>query len=251
MSGPTTAEQLLIDFGITTPKDIDLEAIAFDLGAEVRRAPLKRHEARIVGVGNRAVIWVDSTKSYRRQRFSLGHELGHWQLHRGSLLYCASGDIGSERAADAEKMANRFAADLLMPRYLFLPQVAGFASPTWATVADLSALFNVSRPAAAIRMIDSDCFPAVLVCHRRDGNRWFRRAPSVPNSWYVAEEIDSRTSTLDLLHGTADSTRPRRISASAWFTRRDANRFQVNEQAVRSESDVYTILWFSDLKALA
>ncbi|MBS1770573.1 MAG: ImmA/IrrE family metallo-endopeptidase [Acidobacteria bacterium] len=250
MTKPTAAEQLLIEYGITTPQQIDLEAIAYDLGALVRFTPLQNHEARIVGVGDRAIITVDSTKSFRRRRFSLGHELGHWQLHRGTLLYCASRDIGSERAADAEKMANRFAADLLMPRYLFHPELAKFTSPSWEVVAELSTLFNVSRPAAAIRLIDADRFPVVLVCHRPDGTRWFRRSPCVPDSWYVLEEIDTRTTTLDLLHGSADETRARTTPASAWFTRYDANRFQVREQAIRSETDVYTLVWFLDRRAL-
>jgi len=245
----TSAEILLQDFGIETPSEIDLEAIAFALGVEVKRAPLSGHEARIVGVGDRAIIWVDSTKSFRRQRFSIGHEIGHWQMHRGSLLLCASSDIGSERAVDAERMANRYAADLLMPWYLFQDAVGAFGSATWETVSDLSKQFNVSRPAAAIRLIDSGRYAAVLTCHRKSGARWFKRSPRVAENWYVNESLDSRTSAFEVLYGTVVSTPRRTISASLWFSRKDASRFKVTEQSVRSEQEVYTLLNLTDRDA--
>ena len=244
------AEELLLDYGVSAPEDIDLDAIALDLGAEVRRAPLNGHEARIVGVGDRAVIWVDSSKSHRRQRFSLGHELGHWLLHRGSVLYCASSDIGSDRARDAERMANHFAADLLMPWFLFTSALESFGSASWEAVAHLSKAFETSRPATALRLIHSDRFPAILVCTHASGRRWFQRAASVPDVWYVKNELDPRTTAFEVLYGTADGTRSKTISASAWFERRDANRFQVREQSVRSEQEVYTLLSFVEREAL-
>jgi Zn-dependent peptidase ImmA (M78 family) len=73
----SSAERLLHDLGITEPKEIDLEAIAFHAGARVRRQPLDGCEARIVGHGDRAIITVNARSSYRRNRFSIAHELGH------------------------------------------------------------------------------------------------------------------------------------------------------------------------------
>jgi hypothetical protein len=237
-----TAEDLLHGFGIVTPNQIDLEAIAFALGAEVKRAALSGHEARIVGTRDRAIIWVDCNKSYRRQRFSIAHEIAHWQLHRGELLFCSSSDIGSERAKDAERVANHYAANLLMPWYLFRPALTTIRQASWESVADLSSAFNVSRPAIAIRMVDSDRFPLVLTCHRKSGDRWFRRSPNLSDSWYVNDDLDPRAGAFEVLYGDLPSTRPRKVSASLWFTRSDASRFQVIEQSIRSEQEVYTLL---------
>jgi hypothetical protein len=44
MAQLTRAERLLQDLGVTEPKEIDLEAIAFHLGARVLRIP--RHRER-------------------------------------------------------------------------------------------------------------------------------------------------------------------------------------------------------------
>jgi hypothetical protein len=250
MSELTPAEILLQEFGVDAPNEIDLEAIALALGVEVNRAPLSGHEARIVGVGDRAIVWVDSTKSFRRQRFSIGHELGHWQLHRGSLLLCASSDIGSERALDAERMANRYAADLVMPWYLFKPLAVAAGSASWEAVAELSKLFNVSRPAAAIRLIDSGLYSAVLSCHRLNGARWFKRSPKVSDSWFVHESLDSRTSAFEVLYGSVTATARKTVNASLWFSRRDSSRFQITEQSIRSENEVYTFICIPDRDAM-
>jgi hypothetical protein len=74
----TPAEKLLKDLGITEPKDIDLEAIAWHCGAIVKYRPLRGCEARIVGSGSRAVISIHTEGTNTRKRYSLAHELGHW-----------------------------------------------------------------------------------------------------------------------------------------------------------------------------
>lgn len=90
MSFPTPAERLLIELGIEAPREIDLEAIAWDAGAEVRFASLDSCEARIIGYGNRAIITVEESSIPTRKRFSIGHELGHWKYHRGRSFVCLS-----------------------------------------------------------------------------------------------------------------------------------------------------------------
>ena len=71
------AEALLKSLGVNAPDDIDLEAIAWHVGAIVRYQRLDNCEAQIVGLGNRSVITVNSDSSSTRRRFSIGHELGH------------------------------------------------------------------------------------------------------------------------------------------------------------------------------
>src|SRR5471032_1128055 len=70
------AEALLWDYGISDPADIDLDAIAFDMGATVHRRPLCGCEARLVADGNKAVITINSKPTPPRPRFSLPHAPG-------------------------------------------------------------------------------------------------------------------------------------------------------------------------------
>lgn len=84
--GLTPAERLLQELGVTEPKDIDLEAIAHYMGARIKYRPLDGCDARIVGVGDKAIIAVNTRNSPQRKRFSMRMslvigstiEVSHW-----------------------------------------------------------------------------------------------------------------------------------------------------------------------------
>jgi hypothetical protein len=71
----------------------------------------------------RREIWVNAGEAREwpsRRRFTIGHELGHWCLHRegGSTIFCRETAIGGSETdgrPPPEEEANRFAAALLMP----------------------------------------------------------------------------------------------------------------------------------------
>jgi hypothetical protein len=72
-------------------------------------------------------IWVNAAEAREwpsRRRFTIGHELGHWVLHRAgqTSLFCRHAvvepDPGKPAPPVPEDEANRFAAALLMPARL-------------------------------------------------------------------------------------------------------------------------------------
>jgi hypothetical protein len=71
------AQDVLKGLGVIEPSEIDIDAIAWSLGARVKYRPLDSCEARITGNGDQAIITVNSRSSRRRKRFSVAHELGH------------------------------------------------------------------------------------------------------------------------------------------------------------------------------
>jgi hypothetical protein len=115
------AERLLQELGITEPGEIVLEAIAFYLGARVRYRKLEGCEARIIGCNDSAIITIAKDCADRRKRFSLAHEIGHWTHHKGQTLVCRVEESLPQGRMSPERVANNYAADLLMPRYLFGP----------------------------------------------------------------------------------------------------------------------------------
>ena len=121
MTRLTPAERLLQKLGITEPGEIDLEAIAFHLGARVRYRKLEGCEARIIGCNDTAIITIGKDCSDRRKRFSLAHEIGHWTHHKGQTHVCRVEESLPQGRMSPERVANTYAADLLMPRYLFDP----------------------------------------------------------------------------------------------------------------------------------
>lgn len=97
------------------------------------------------------VCYVDSSEPSVRQRFTAAHELGHFVLHR-NLIGDSHQDNYLLRAEDLtnsqEAAANRFAADLLMPRELISEAI----NQGTTHVRDLAKLFNVSETAMSIRL---------------------------------------------------------------------------------------------------
>jgi Zn-dependent peptidase ImmA (M78 family) len=242
----TPAEKLLWTYGISDPADIDLDAIAFDMGATVHRRLLCGCEARLVADGGKAVITLNARSILTRQRFSLGHELGHLALDKGrSGFLCSGKDIGPHKdaAKDGEAIANSFASQLLLPSYLFEPAAAG-KPLTIDSAEKLAALFTASVTATCIKMVRVSDTPAWVLCHMRNGKHWFFKSPSVPESIFVNSELHYDTEAFGMIHGAGESkTRIKTDSGQMWFSGRDASRHAVKSQSFRvQEGTVVTML---------
>ena len=99
-------------------------------------------------------VWLnaaEAAQSPARRRFTLAHEIGHWVCQvregRGAPIHCRLEPGGPPVADPAEREANVFAAELLMPEDAVRRAVARGAAAT-----DLEALFGVSPPAMAWRL---------------------------------------------------------------------------------------------------
>jgi Zn-dependent peptidase ImmA (M78 family) len=250
---PSPAEKLLLSYGITGPAEIDLEAIAYDQGALVRYESLEGCEARILGTGNRAVITVEENQRRERQRFSTAHELGHWHHHRGKSFICRTEDIGNpvNRALNPERVADNYAADLLMPRYLFAPAANQFKRNDFGTVSELMAMFTTSLTATTLRLVEYGPEYSMIICHGTNGRKWFRRNPEIPDHWFPVNELDSDSYSFDVVFGNQTQSRRHKIPAEAWFDCRAARDFEVYEEARSIGRDqVLILLTFRDLAAL-
>jgi hypothetical protein len=246
------ADYILKDLGVTKPEEIDVEAIAWYLGAKVRYGRLPQCEARIVGAENVAIITIDETVSPQRQRFSICHELGHWVYHRGQMLSCQTSDIElpSAHSNNLERVADRFASELLMPNYLFTPAAESLGSTSMRVIQKLSDLFQTSRTATAIRLVELNQRPLCLVNHGKNGRRWFARSQALTGNWMPSHELRSESAAFNMIFGKSTSaTPPRCVNASVWFTHRDASRFQVVEESFRVAADeILTLLSFKEEK---
>ncbi|UPJ68589.1 ImmA/IrrE family metallo-endopeptidase [Bradyrhizobium sp. 191] len=243
------AEKLLVDLGIADPQDIDLPAIALCVGAEVHYRRLVDCEAQIIGFRERAVIYVDDRVTKPRRRFSTGHELGHWYHDRGSSFVCRSDDIGKpidERSKNAERVADAYAGDLILPPFMITPRLATLGDITLEGIAALSHDFSTSLTATAIRVIRMTRQPCVLVAQDLGGRRW--QWPSIVcGTLKVRDDIDLRSSAATSLAGANKIGPARKEPAHYWFDRRHIEQFDVRVQSVRtSEGEALTLLRILD-----
>ena len=244
-----SVDDLLKELGIAEPQDIDIEAIAYYCGAIVKYSELESCAARIVGLNNRAVISVGSTSTRGRQRFSIAHELGHWMLDRGKTAHlCKESDLSApwESRQDPESRANEFAAELLMPRVMF-KALAKDREVTFKTVEELARMFQTSRTATAIRLIQLGSLPAMVVCHGNEGRRWFARSAVLPSFIWPRAELSHETAAFDLLYGNVRQSRPGLTNASKWISHRVAYKCNVIEDSIKISDDaVLSLIWWKD-----
>lgn len=213
----STPEALLRELGIRDPVDIDIEAIAQHCGVTVYEEPLAGCAARIIGVGEKAIVVVNSNDSLPRRRFSIAHELGHWAYDRGAAAFeCSPRQFLDEWGQiTPEYRANRYAAELLLPKSIFGPRCR--RSPaSFATVDALSSEFQTSRTATAIRLVELGSAPSMLVCSSSKGRHWFVRGPDVPTRFFPTDRPGSDTLVADAIRGHVPRT-PETISSAAWF----------------------------------
>jgi hypothetical protein len=246
-------EQILSLLGIMEPDDLDIEAIAYACGATILPQPLTGCQANIIGFGARAIITVNSNSILTRQRFSSGHELGHWMKDRGQNAFgCVDSQIDSEWTSNnAETRANRFACDLLLPVAMFTPLAKG-RPMTLETVRDLAAVFRMSQTATAIRLVDHGSFPAMLIYYAQGQRKWFvRPSNDIPRSLWPAEKLDAHSLSAGLMAGKFTDATSGEVRADRWFEREKADKYYIRETCFRTGSDsIVVMLWWEDEQQL-
>lgn len=243
-----TPDQILAELGIREPEDLDVEAIAEHCGATIRYRPLAGCEARIIGYRDRAIITVNSNSWRGRQRFSGGHELGHWMRDRGRVAFrCDYGAyVRSWQATNPETLANRFASDLLLPLSMFRPR-SHKLPVTFASVQKLANEFQMSLTSTAIRIVEHGGLPSMLVCNGPHRREWFVASSGVQGRlWPVTRPgcgslASSLLGSLDMARGPAD------IRCDQWINHPRAHRYWIKEHSLRlNEGSVLSLLWWED-----
>lgn len=227
------AERLLRGLGVSSPAEIDLTAIAYTLGLRVKYEPLQSCDARLVGFGKFGIVTVRSDQSPERQRFSLGHEVAHWLLHKHQVLMCQPGEIFTDRAAaiGRERTADRFASDLLLPNYLLQPLLTNLQRPTFEAAMKVAGAFGVSVTASVRKLVATNKYPAMVVSYGKNTRRrWVHRAEQVDERWRPKFELDGRSPGLGILFGKRHLTNPVKVGAERHFECSDASMFDVYEQ---------------------
>ena len=247
------AEDLLDELGITEPNEIDVEAIAAYCDAFVVYEYLSGSEARIVGNGDKAFITVNTQSPSSRQRFSIGHELGHWMWDRGKMALACSKDVQDGRwfGSDKETLANRFASDLLMPVPMFKPR-AHLREATLTTAKDLASTFQTSLTATALRLVDHGSFPCMVVVHSITGLEWHRGSKEVDGRFWPHKQLDEYSFAYDLIRGKSTGDRAGVVDADTWINHPRAEQFEVYESSTMiGPNRVLSLVWWKSERMIS
>ncbi len=154
-----TVDGLLAKFNVRHPP-VPVEKIAKKLNIILASLPGDDEiSGAIVRRDGRVVIAVNPAHHINRQRFTIGHELGHYFLHEGLEQHVDENFRVAWRNSDSSKainwveiQANRFSAELLMPTSFLQADLNALEAIDKRTVALLAAKYIVSPEAMKIRL---------------------------------------------------------------------------------------------------
>lgn len=149
--------------------------------AEVRAEALDRFEGGLFWLKNRGV-WVVLYRPHEhspgRSNFTIGHEFGHYVLHRKrQLAFECSQDDTLGAGAKMEREADEFASFLLMPINDFRQQVTAHRM-TLELMGHCADRYQVSLTAATLKWLSFTEQSAILVTAREGMVLWWRASDS-------------------------------------------------------------------------
>lgn len=143
---------------------VNLNRVVERLGLSLNEKPLESEYSGFLAVKEKTIV-VNSNHPSVRRRFTIAHEIGHYQLHRRSedipvfidrtVYHRKESVAGVDHLM--EMQANAYAAGLLMPEALLDEYLEDHPSLDLEKPADIKTLaeeFEVSRPAMEFRLIN-------------------------------------------------------------------------------------------------
>ncbi len=141
-----------------------LDAYVDKIGAKVKSEPMGDGESGVAMIKNGSPrILLNSNESLARQRFTLCHEIAHVVLGLPTNHADIPSWVYAKRDAN-EAACDVFAAELLMPYFLFKPRMP-FGEPSLEMLDNLASTFGTSFPATGSRFASlSDELCAFIFC---------------------------------------------------------------------------------------
>lgn len=184
-------------------------------------------------------IFYSSTDPRPRQRFTIGHELGHFLLpwHRQSQFQCKAQDMSFGTNAEWELQANQFSAELLMPRVLVTKRLRALGEPDLLHVQTLANAFDTSVHMTARRYVEVNEYPCAVVFSKDNVIRYCVRSEFFEHSLCVRKGDSLPTKSPSRLP-TGETDDWHEIDAYWWLRiKRDGEEVEsVYEQTLRQES---------------
>jgi Zn-dependent peptidase ImmA (M78 family) len=224
----------LKECGVERTEDIDVELLAFNVGLLVNEDQLSGAEARLLCNDRVGMIVVNRrARENGRKRFGVAHEIGHFVRHRNKYFVsrCTSESFLDWRAdSSLEGEANAFAAELLMPDFLFEPRLV-CDSPSFDVVENLASEFKTTLTATAIRFVELTSHACALFAVTDRKVKWFSVSKYFPYRVIGSgTSISKHCVANDFFDGKAVPQIAETVIGSAWI-----EDFEVGENCLLKE----------------
>jgi Zn-dependent peptidase ImmA (M78 family) len=199
------ARNIISDWGIEDPQEIDLNAIAAEHGVLILEKPIHGAAARLISESDTGVIVVDQNiKEQGKKRFATAHEFGHFVLHRNKtpVKVCTDDSFFEWYSkSEIEPESNAFAAELLMPESMFKARCK-CRMPGFSIVERLAMEFQTTLTATAIRFTQFTNQACALIASKNSNVKWFFLNELFP---YRVIGVGSKVHPISYAHDFFDS----------------------------------------------
>lgn len=246
------AHDLLRQLWIESPNEIDLVALAHRAGSlRIEVGGLDNADGRIVASGTGGgTIRVKAGLNPGRRRFTIAHEIGHHVLHSRDGLdrddTAKNFRIWNDLGEEAE--ANLFAAELLMPEFLFKPRATKTA-PSLASIDRLASEFSTSTMATAFQYATHTIEQLALVVTIGGKVNWFHRAKDFWPRIRIGT-LHPHSAAGEIATGKSGDTKKMvSVSAYAWlsdFENDERKQIMEDSRYLDWYDCIVTLLWLYD-----
>lgn len=257
--GKICAIKLLNECGIDNPTLIRMEDVLSYRNVLLIEEPMNA-DGRIIHGKKRSMIKVNSLIKYvGRRRFTIAHELGHFEMHRDYPIHSDLKSLNwfdnalkSLKYGKQELEANEFASEFLMPSKLFKKEVENLAfSPSLLRM--LSDKYKTSITSIAFKFVELDIYP-ICVFFLSDGVvKYWKKSNSLkywitdrnkmpPHEYSVAAEyIDANYESI-----YTKENGQQEITKSIWFNLRQEetdSKFYEYCIVIKEHKTILSIVW--------
>lgn len=255
MTSPASIANLLVArLGIDGPPS--LSDVCHRLGLRIKEVPSSAFDGVLIRdrIASKGIIGIrGSIRELSRKRFTIAHEIGHFVMpgHKHLPNACESARIDSygPRVPAAEREANQFAAELLLPSKL-VGDAFRACEPSLESISSIAKQFLTSFSATARRMVEMRDDGCAVIWQEKGNIIWVHRNRNrfpfflAPDALPVKDpSCDDVSSIRNIAHEL------RRVDPACWLSERDAesvgdlfeeSRYFPNYNAVIS------LLWIPD-----
>ena len=251
--GAVAAKNIINEFGIEDPKDFSVEELIYARDIIFEEKKILNSDGRIVFGKSKTKISINSEMKYSgRRRFTLAHELGHFELHHNENTHLDDNPLTLDyfKYGGQEYEANQFAVELLMPSAYFVSFTKGKQfSPD--LLREIAEHFQTSLTSATFRYLEIGQHPISLFhCKDKKVNYWknspdyYRKVKDITRLQPPEDSVAMEFFSDGTIYRKKDSTQE--IYKSTWFeTDEYDNEDEYYEYAIvtKDYNTVLSVVW--------
>lgn len=237
---------------IALPIPVREIAAALDI-AEIKPITASDFEGGLITFDDKSsgCILINENSPRRRQRFTIGHELGHYlnpwhNLGSGGQFMCKAQDmfVSGSPAGERQKMeveANQFSAELLMPTKFIRSDIKRLRSPEIDHIVSLADKYDVSKESMGRRYLEFQDEPCAVVFSKNGIVSYTVKGSYFPQLavWREGDNIPQNTLTRSYLARSGTSSTWEEHASDIWLS--NSKKYESVHEQVLVQDDGYRI----------